>query len=79
MGIHEFMKPAGEAVGEAQPGVSVKSIFYTIKKGDTLSRIAKEFYGDSTKYKQIFKENKGIIKDPDSLYPGLVIRIPREE
>jgi nucleoid-associated protein YgaU len=60
-------------------GKGFKSRFYTIKAGDTLSKIAKEFYGNANKYMEIVRENQGVIKDPDSIYPGQVIRIPELE
>ena len=50
--------------------------FYTIKSGDNLSKIAKEFLGNGNKYMEIVKANKGIIDDPDKIYPGQTIRIP---
>jgi nucleoid-associated protein YgaU len=50
--------------------------FYTVKKGDTLSAIAKEHYGDATKYPLIFEANKPMLEDPDRIYPGQVLRIP---
>ncbi len=50
--------------------------FYTVKKGDYLSKIAKEVYGDAMKYKIIFEANKPMLKDPDLIYPGQVLRIP---
>ena len=53
-----------------------KGKFYTIKSGDNLSKIAKEFLGDGNKYMDIVKANKGIIDDPDKIYPGQTIRIP---
>lgn len=49
---------------------------YTIKSGDTLSKIAKQFYGQANKYMVIFEANRDIIKDPDRIYPGQTIRIP---
>ena len=49
---------------------------YTVVKGDTLSKIAKEFYGDPMKYPEIFEANKPMLKDPDLIYPGQVLRIP---
>ncbi len=51
---------------------------YTVEKGDTLSRIAKEMYGDAGKYPAIFEANKPMLKDPDKIYPGQVLRIPAE-
>jgi nucleoid-associated protein YgaU len=50
--------------------------FYTIQKGDSLSKIAKAEYGDAMKWKALFAANEGIIEDPDLIYPGQVIRIP---
>ncbi|MFT4032389.1 MAG: peptidoglycan-binding protein LysM [Siphonobacter sp.] len=50
--------------------------YYTVVKGDTLSKIAKEFYGDMMKYPVIFEANKPMLKDPDLIYPGQVLRIP---
>ena len=49
---------------------------YTVKSGDTLSKIAKEMYGDAGKYTQIFEANQPMLKDPDKIYPGQVLRIP---
>ena len=51
--------------------------FYTIVKGDTLSHIAKRFYGNANKYPLIFEANREVIKDPDLIYPGQTIRIPK--
>jgi nucleoid-associated protein YgaU len=50
--------------------------YHTVVKGDTLSKIAKEFYGDAMKYPVIFEANKPMLKDPDKIYPGQVLRIP---
>ena len=49
---------------------------YTVKKGDSLSKIAKDFYGDAMKYPVIFEANKPMLKDADLIYPGQVLRIP---
>ena len=53
-----------------------ESQFYTIQRGDTLSKIAKQFYGNANKYMYIVEENTGVIQDPDKIYAGQVIRIP---
>ncbi len=50
--------------------------FYTVQKGDYLSKIAKEMYGDASKYNVIFEANKPMLKDPDLIYPGQVLRVP---
>lgn len=51
-------------------------LVYTVKKGDYLSKIAKEVYGDAMKYNIIFEANKPMLKDPDLIYPGQVLYIP---
>ncbi len=51
--------------------------FYTVKSGDTLSKIAKRFYGNAMKYPVIFEANREVIKDPNLIYPGQVLRIPK--
>ena len=50
--------------------------YYTIQSGDTLSKIAKEQYGDAGAYDKIFEANREVIDDPDKIYPGQQIRIP---
>jgi len=50
--------------------------FYTVKKGDYLSKISKEVYGNANKYNIIFEANKPMLKDPDLIYPGQVLIIP---
>ena len=45
-------------------------------KGDTLSAIAKKMYGSADKYQAIFEANKPMLKDPDKIYPGQVLRVP---
>ena len=49
---------------------------YTIVSGDSLSKIAKHFYGDASKWRQIFEANRDVIKDPDLIHPGKTIKIP---
>jgi len=50
--------------------------FYTVKKGDYLSKIAKEVYGNANKYMVIFEANKPMLRDPNLIYPGQVLVIP---
>jgi nucleoid-associated protein YgaU len=50
---------------------------YTVVKGDSLSRIAKREYGDASKWRTIYEANKDLIKNPDLIYPGQVLKIPR--
>jgi nucleoid-associated protein YgaU len=53
-----------------------ESTFYTVKPGDTLSKIAKEFYGNASKYPVIFEANKPMLTDPNKIYVGQNLRIP---
>ena len=58
------------------PTPEPEGTYYEVKKGDTLSKIAKAQYGDAMKYPQIFEANRPMLKDPDKIYPGQVLRIP---
>ena len=53
-----------------------ESQWHTVVSGDNLSKIAKKFYGDANKYPAIFEANKPMLKHPDKIYPGQVLRIP---
>ena len=53
-----------------------ESQWHTVVSGDNLSKIAKKFYGDANKYPVIFEANKPMLKHPDKIYPGQVLRIP---
>ena len=51
--------------------------YYTIKSGDSLSKVAKEMYGDAGDYNKIYEANREVIgPDPDKIYPGQQLRIP---
>jgi nucleoid-associated protein YgaU len=49
---------------------------YTIKSGDSLSKIAKREYGNANDWRRIFEANQDIIKNPDKIFPGQEIKIP---
>ncbi len=51
--------------------------YHTVESGDWLSKIAKKYYGDANKYMVIFEANKPMLTDPDKIYPGQVLRIPK--
>lgn len=53
--------------------------FHTVVSGDTLGKIAKNYYGNAMKYPVIFEANKPMLTDPDKIYPGQVLRIPHIE
>jgi len=50
---------------------------YTVKGGDSLSRIAQYIYGDASAFTKIFEANRDILKTPDVIHPGQVLKIPR--
>jgi nucleoid-associated protein YgaU len=64
-----------EAAAPAEE-VEEKVEFYVIQSGDTLSKIAKRYYGDAMKYPRIFEANREVIQDPDKIFVGQKIRIP---
>lgn len=53
--------------------------YHTVVSGDTLGAIAKKYYGNAGKYPVIFEANKPMLKDPDKIYPGQVLRIPPQD
>ena len=69
-------------IGKVESNVTApdarEPVFYTVKKGDTLSAIAKKTLGSAGKYPAIFEANKPMLKHPDKIYPGQVLRIPQE-
>ncbi|MCD6134792.1 MAG: LysM peptidoglycan-binding domain-containing protein [Candidatus Omnitrophica bacterium] len=50
---------------------------YTVKKNDTLQKISRRFYGTTRRWLKIYKANKDILKSPDRVYPGQVLKIPQ--
>ena len=70
-----------EGVAQVDNRISVvvsepEAQMYEVKSGDSLSKIAKHFYGDPMKYNVIFEANQPMLKDPNLIYPGQVLRIP---
>src|SRR5688572_5482635 len=63
--------------GVDAPVTSMKT--YTVKSGDTLSKISKEYLGDANEYMRIFNANKDQLSDPDKIKPGQVLKIPAME
>ena len=73
-----------DVVGEVDDQMEVENKepeaqFHTVEKGDSLSKIAKKYYGNAMKYPVIFEANKPMLTDPDKIYPGQVLRIPAQE
>jgi nucleoid-associated protein YgaU len=67
---------AGVAQVEAE--TTEEPVFHTVVKGDTLSAIAKKTLGNANRYNEIFEANKPMLKHPDKIYPGQMLRIPRK-
>ena len=58
------------------PNAKAQATTYTVKAGDTLSKIAKTHLGDANAYMKIFEANKDQLSDPDKIKPGQVLKIP---
>jgi len=66
-----------KATGAAEPSGSARPATYTVKSGDTLSKIAKHVLGDANAYMEIFNLNRDQLSDPDKIQPGQVLKIPQ--
>ena len=66
------------AMGAAAGGGAVQAQTYTVKAGDNLSKIAKEFYGDPNEYMKIYYANRDKLSDPDKIKVGQQLTIPKE-
>ena len=51
---------------------------YEVKPGDSLSKIAKRIYGDAKAWTRIFEANRDLIKDPDKIFPGQKLKVPKQ-
>ncbi|HMK90299.1 MAG TPA: peptidoglycan-binding protein LysM [Methylocystis sp.] len=84
LGVTKVVNNINKPDGGAAAGVAVAapsdsgSKFYTVKSGDSLWKIAEQVYGhgQGAKYEKIFEANKPLLKDPDLIYPGQVLRVP---
>lgn len=70
-------KPAKPSKPQRTTENKPKQKTYTVKKGDCLWNIAKKFYGNGAQYTKIYNANKSKIKNPNLIYPGQVLVIPR--
>lgn len=66
-------------VGPAESSTLTTMEKYTVRKGDTLQKISKKFYGTTKRWKEIYQANQKVLKGPDKVFPGQVIEIPVEE
>lgn len=72
-----------EGVGEVEDGIEASddapaSEFHTVVSGDTLWAISKRYYNKGSRYKEIFEANRPMLKHPDKIYVGQVLRIPAD-
>ena len=84
--VQPAAKPAGGGATDffggnnatAQPAATAQGTTYTVVSGDSLSKIAKNHYGDATKWHQIYDANKAIIgANPDHIEVGQVLTLPQ--
>jgi LysM repeat protein len=73
IGVDPSLAPA-KSTASAPAAASEQS--YTVEAGDTLSKIAKHFYGEASLYMNIFEANRDQLSDPDKIQPGMRLRIP---
>jgi nucleoid-associated protein YgaU len=67
---------SNQSASKGSPASATQPKMYTIKSGDSLSKIAKQFYGDANQWSKIHKANLDKIKDPNLIHPGQQIVIP---
>lgn len=63
-------------VADTGEEAGASTVLHEVKKGDNLWKIAEKHYGNGSKYPEIFEANKPMLKDPDLIYPGQMLRIP---
>lgn len=74
--IEGISKVVADGVDAPESEATVE--YYEIKSGDTLWKIASEHLGDGNRYPEIFEANREVIQDPDLIFPGQKIRIPKD-
>ncbi len=74
--IGDIKVAAGATGGGAASAAGAGATSYTVKSGDTLSKIAKDHLGDANAYNAIFEANRDQLSDPDKIKPGQVLKIP---
>jgi nucleoid-associated protein YgaU len=77
-GAMEEMAAVPSAVSPEPAVASGELVTYTVAANDTLQKISMKFYGTTKKWKVIFEANKDVLKSPDKIYAGQVIKIPQK-
>ena len=70
------VQSGGSSTAPSGDPVATQEQSYTVKKGDSLSKIAKRVYGDAQQWRKIHEANRDIIENPDLIYPGQVLKLP---
>lgn len=70
------MATGPESAESAEEGGAAAGRTYTVQSGDTLWKIAKDMYGDGSKYMKIFEANGDLLDDPNKIFPGQTLQIP---
>jgi nucleoid-associated protein YgaU len=70
------MSPPAATPLSPMPAGTAGARTHTVETGDTLSAIAKRYYGNAGKYMKIFEANRNLLKDPDEIFPGQKLNIP---
>jgi uncharacterized protein YidB (DUF937 family) len=76
MGSPSAASAAPSAAPSAPAAAAPQAQTYTAVSGDSLSKIAKHFYGDANDWHKIFDANRDKLSNPDLIHPGQVLRIP---
>lgn len=74
--VDPSIAPPQAQAAAAAAGASTTTRKYTVRPGDTLSKIAKEFYGNPNEYNRIFEANRDKLENPDKIRSGQELVIP---
>ena len=92
MGIFDQIKNAFGGKTEPEPNLTTDDVqppvgadssanlepeTYTVQSGDTLWKISEQVYGDGSSYMKIFEANTDLLENPDQIFPGQELTIPR--
>lgn len=75
--VENLMKLPEEVAAASAAAPVEESQYHDVVSGDTLSAIAKKYYGDANQYNKIFEANKPMLSHPDKIYVGQKLRIPK--
>jgi len=76
--VQSSVSSTEQAIGGSGGSGGVGEQTYTVAKGDTLSHIAKHFYGKASHWHAIYDANRDQLDDPDKIFPGQVLKIPAQ-